>query len=93
VREIDDCAVHQCGTVLQIVAVVDALRPGLKASPVYGKARREQFPNSDDVITGRGAWRSLRSTHLAVCDECCRQRDAFLLTNYPLWSKAHDLAS
>jgi len=93
VSEIDDCCVHHRRTLLQIVAVVDVLKPGLKASPAYVKARREGFPNSNDVMTGRGAWRSARRTCVAVCEECCRQRDAYLVAHYPLWSKTHDLAS
>ena len=92
-RDIDDCSVHGCATVLQMVAVVDAMRAGLKATPAYVLARRERFPNSDDVVTARGAWRTLRSKRVAVCPECCRQRDAFLLANYPLWSRTHELAS
>jgi hypothetical protein len=93
VTEIDDCRLHQCKTVLQMVAVVNAMLPGLKSSPAYVMARRELFPNSDDVLTGRGAWRSLSMTQVAVCEQCCQERDTFLLTKYPLWSKEHQLAS
>ena len=92
VKEIDDCPIHSCSTVLQIVAVVDALTPGLKASPAYVRARRERFPNSDDVVAATGARRALHSTHVAVCEECCRRRDTFLLTEYPRWSTTHALA-
>ena len=91
--EIDDCPLHGCHTLLRLIAVVDALKPGLKGSPAYVQARRAQFPNSDDVVTARGARRTLHETRVAVCTECCRQRDAFLLTHYPRWSATHDLAS
>jgi hypothetical protein len=93
VKEIDDCEVHKCATVLQTVAVVDALKPGLKATPTYAMARRERFPHSNDVVAGSGVRRSLPSTHIGVCEECCRQRDSFLRSNYPLWLKTHELAS
>ena len=93
VNDIDDCRIHGCSTVLQVVAVVDALTPGLKASPAYVIARRERFPNSDDVVAASGARRALHSTHVAVCEECCRKRDTFLLTEYPRWSTTHALAS
>jgi hypothetical protein len=93
VSEIDDCPIHGCHTQLRVVGVVDPLKPGLKGSPAYVQARRAQFPNSDDVVTARGARRTLLATRVAVCLECCRQRDAFLLTQYPRWSATHDLAS
>ena len=92
-KEIDDCELHLCATVLQTVAVVDALRPGLKGTPTYVMARRERFPNSNDVVAASGVRRLLPSTHIGVCEECCRQRDTFLQANYPIWSKTHDLAS
>ena len=92
-KEIDDCPLHSCNTVLQVVSVVDALRPGLKSTPEYVKARRDQFPNSNDVVSACGVRRILRTTSVAVCEECCRQRDDFLLTKYPRWSATHELAS
>jgi len=89
---IDDCEIHKCGTVLQVLRVKDPMRATLKESPAYLRARRLRFPHSDDVVASRGISETLETVRLPVCAECCKQRDDFLRVNYPIWAQSHELA-
>jgi hypothetical protein len=91
-NNIDDCEIHGCDTILRVLPVRDPMRATLKQSPAYLRARRTAFPYSDDVVAGRGIRTSLETARMPVCPECCRQRDRFLLANYPIWARSHDLA-
>ena len=92
-KEIDDCDVHACGTHLQTIRVVAGTYPGMKESPTYRMARRERFPNSDDVLPARGVWRDRTDAEVAVCAQCCTDRDAFIRGQYPRWLLTHEIAS
>lgn len=92
-RNIDECDLHGCATELETVRVEAATRIAMKDSPRYVRERRERFPNSNDVLVARGAWRLHKSARVAVCAKCCAARDAFLKAEYPSWSTTHDLAS
>jgi hypothetical protein len=92
-REIENCEVHVCATHLQTIPVVASAHTGMKDSPTYVIARRERFPNSDDVLPARGVWRDRQNAEVAVCQQCCADRDSFIRTQYPRWLLTHEIAS
>ena len=92
-RDIDDCEIHGCSTVLRVLGVGDPLTASLKHSPAYVLAKRADFPHSDDVVEGRGIRRRVKTARVAVCLVCCEHRDRFLLDRYPMWSRTHELSS
>ena len=92
-KDIDDCNVHVCATHLQKIRVVAATHTGMKESPTYVMARRERFPNSDDVLPARGMWCDRAEVEVAVCAQCCADRDAFIRGQYPRWLRTHEIAS
>jgi hypothetical protein len=78
---------------MQTVRVVAKTHAGMKDSPTYVMARRVRFPRSDDVLAARGAWLQRENTEVAVCPECCAERDNFIRAQYPRWLLTHELAS
>jgi len=91
-KAVDDCEVHACATELRELRVGDPLKISLKDSPAYLWAKRKTFPHSDDVVAAKGIRRTLLVVKIPVCSKCCEQRDQFLLTKYPIWSRTHELA-